>query len=160
MGLLCIKITTPITKYVTEPIDNWVEQQEEKCKQYPWWDPRGWFCWFITVLVLVTNWVTKSFIVYVTNIVCTFITWFIGSLFSALIGSWCSKCNDWIKKWLLDCPKIEGLKENRSIKNPNEFDFVFKCNCNCFKSKTIEIRAKNEEEAFELAKEKCDKICQ
>lgn len=158
MGRICTTITTAITSTVTEPVSSWVSQQKKECSKRKW--PLNWLCWFITVLVEVINWIIRNVIVYTTSIVCNFITWVIGKLFDALIGSWCYKCHLWITDWFFECPKIEGISIQPSNNNPDEFDFKYKCNCNCYKSKEITVTAKNEGEANEIAKVDCAKACQ
>lgn len=157
MGRICHTITTAVTSTVTQPVSSWVNQQKQQCSKKPW--PLNWLCWFVTVVVEVINWIVTYVVVYTTSIVCTFITWVIGNLLDLLIGSWCSKCHDWIKDWFIECPEIEGLTEEPSKTNPGVFDFTFRCNCSCYISKKISLTAKTEAEAFELAKIECDKAC-
>jgi hypothetical protein len=158
MPKICTSVTTPVTTFITEKVDTWVETQEERCNQYPWWDPRGWFCWFVTILVMVTSWVVKNIIVYTTEIICTFTAWTIGYPLSWIFAA-CFKCYDWILLWFIKCPKIEGPEGYPSKEFPDQLIFLFRCNCNCFQSKLVEITAISKEEAIELAKEKCAEAC-
>lgn len=48
MAKICSNVQEWIEQEVEQPIEEWVERTEEKCKEYPWWDPRGWVCWFVT----------------------------------------------------------------------------------------------------------------
>lgn len=162
MAQICSSVTTYVTQQVTNPVSSWVNQQQQQCKSKPW--PLNWFCWFVTILVEVINWVVSNILVPVISVVCVVITSVIGGVllpFGAAIDAVCQKCSayTWIKDWFIGCSKIEGLTESPSKTMPNMFDFTFKCNCNCAAFKIIEITAKTEEEAFELAKIECEKIC-
>lgn len=162
MAIICRRITTFVTQQVTNPVTSWVNQQQQRCKNYPW--PLNWLCWFVTVLVQIITWVVSNIVVPIISIVCTVITFLIGGVllpFGVAIDVFCQRCNayNWIKDQFIGCAKIEGVSETASTSNPGLFDFIFKCNCTCFENTIIEITAKTEEEAFALAKEKCKFVC-
>lgn len=164
MSLICTTVTTWITQQVLSPVDTWVNQQQQKCNQFPWWDPRGWFCWFVTVLVKLVVWVTQHILVPIletTCIVVTAIIYLILAPFGAAIDAVCSRCNavQWIKDWFLTLTKITFVKKEDSSTNPGYFDYSFICNCNPFKKPSITIQATNDEEAATLAKLECEKEC-
>jgi hypothetical protein len=70
MSRICYEVFEWIEEEIEQPIEEWVERTEEKCEEYPWWDPRGWVCWFITILVKVVTWVVVTVGKWVTRIVC------------------------------------------------------------------------------------------
>ena len=70
MAKLCYKVEEWVEEEIEQPIEEWVERTEEKCKEYPWWDPRGWVCWIVTTFVKVVNWVVVTVGKWVTRRVC------------------------------------------------------------------------------------------
>ncbi|RKF28325.1 hypothetical protein [Micromonospora globbae] len=73
MALVCTEVTEWIEEEVSKPVEEWEERQEKRCKDYPWYDPRGWVCWFVTVLVKVVRWVVVIVGKWVTRTVCTIV---------------------------------------------------------------------------------------
>ncbi len=53
MAMVCTNITEWIETNISKPVEEWEADQEKKCKKHHWYDPRSWFCWFITILVKV-----------------------------------------------------------------------------------------------------------
>jgi hypothetical protein len=100
MAMVCTEVTEWIRQEISKPIEDWEESTEKKCKKRKWYDPRGWFCWFVRVLVLVIRWIIVTVVTAVITIVCHLIAdllsiiWnvlkFLGNLFKALI-TW-DKC--------------------------------------------------------------------
>ena len=74
MPLVCTKIQEWVEEEVSKPVEEWEERQEERCKDYGWYDPRGWFCWFVTVLVKVVRWVVVTVGKWVIREVCNVIS--------------------------------------------------------------------------------------
>lgn len=88
MALECTLATEWIEEEVSKPIEEWEERQEERCKEYPWYDPRGWVCWFVTIFVKVVRWVVVTVGKWVTRTVCKFVTVFIQLLIDVVAGLW------------------------------------------------------------------------
>ena len=70
MALVCTEITEWVEEEISKPIEEWEERQEKKCKDYPWYDPRGWVCWFVTYFVKVIRWVIVKVGKWVVRAVC------------------------------------------------------------------------------------------
>jgi hypothetical protein len=75
---------------VLQPVDKWVEQQEERCRNEPC---NPWLlclnvlvCWLVTVTVKVVVWVATLVVRLVYRIVCTFVSLVIG-LLALLVGN-------------------------------------------------------------------------
>jgi hypothetical protein len=88
MELVCTEATEWVEEEVSQPVEEWEERQEERCKEYPWYDPRGWVCWFVTVLVKIVRWVTVTVGKWVVRTVCKFVTTAIQLAADVLVGSW------------------------------------------------------------------------
>ena len=163
MALICRTVTTYLTENVLEEIEKWVDQQQENCHQYPWWDPRGWFCWIetITVKVLVSS--TKEIVVPISRTVCSVIAGFVFfalSPFAAAIDSVAStwKLYSTLKKWLWTYRlRFEG-------KAPTGVDgvyvYTFICYCSEETSTPITVTASNDDEAALKAEEECATLCE
>lgn len=161
MALICRTVTTWITEKILDEVEKWVEEQQEQCKQYPWWDPRGWFCWVETIMVKVVVQSTKEVVVPFSRTVCFVMA---GLLFYSL--SWIAAAIDsvtpWhlyftLKKWLWT-PRItsEG-KEPTSV--DGVYLYSFTCHCSEEKEVSIAITASNDDEAALKAEEQCAKEC-
>lgn len=37
------------------------ETRARRCRQFEWWDPRGWFCWVVNIIRYLWEWVTETF---------------------------------------------------------------------------------------------------
>lgn len=74
---ICREIQTWITETITRPIENWVEREEERCREQPcnWWCLccNKWFCWLVVVLVKVVTWITETITRLITEVVCTIV---------------------------------------------------------------------------------------
>jgi hypothetical protein len=70
MGRFCEEYDEKVCKRVRKKLVSWEEQQEERCKEYPWYDPRGWVCWLVTVVIKVVRWVTTVVCQIVTVTIC------------------------------------------------------------------------------------------
>jgi hypothetical protein len=163
MALLCQQITAYVVQHVTEPVDRWVEQQEKHCKQYPWYDPRGWFCWFVTILVKVTDWVVKTILLPIQQTYCTVITGFFGVLMlphAAAIDAICQNCHavDWVKNWLISNSMVTFINK-APTSDPDVFDYTFDCKCPNNQTHQITVQAHNDDEAAAEAKVDCAASC-
>ena len=88
MAKRCTQINEWIEEEVSKPIEEWVEKREKKCKEYPWYDPRGWVCWFVTTLVKVVRWVTVKVWKWVVRTVCKLISASINYVSDLFTGLW------------------------------------------------------------------------
>lgn len=67
---VCTETKEWVEEQIEQPIDRWVEKTEKKCKEYDWWDPRGWVCWLVTTLVKVVEVVVVTVGKRVAHVVC------------------------------------------------------------------------------------------
>ncbi|WP_069166070.1 hypothetical protein [Nocardia altamirensis] len=88
MALVCTEITEWIEEEVSKPVEEWEERQEKKCKDYPWYDPRGWVCWFVTYFVKVIRWVIVKVGKWVTRTVCKLVAVVWGIIKDVAGGLW------------------------------------------------------------------------
>lgn len=88
MALVCTKITEWIEEEVSKPIEKWEERQAKKCKKRKWYDPRGWFCWLVTIVVKVVRWVVVTIGKWVTRTVCKFVSTVVEIVRDVLSGLW------------------------------------------------------------------------
>jgi hypothetical protein len=86
MAVVCTQIKEWVEEKVSKPIEEWEERQEKKCKDYPWYDPRGWVCWFVTVLVKVVRWVVVTVGKWVIRTVCTIVGAVLTAIRDVLVG--------------------------------------------------------------------------
>ena len=74
MALICREIVEYIEETVWEPVEEWVEKRERKCKKKKCnkWCLccNKWFCWIETFFEKVITWVAKQVINAVTRVVC------------------------------------------------------------------------------------------
>jgi hypothetical protein len=70
MATICKNIQEQIKENVWKPIDEWIGRTEEKCEEYDWWNPIGWFCWLITIFVLIVKWILEVVVTVIVRIVC------------------------------------------------------------------------------------------
>ncbi|WBB67157.1 hypothetical protein [Micromonospora sp. WMMD812] len=88
MALVCTEITEWIEEEVSKPVEEWEERQEKKCKDYPWYDPRGWVCWFVTYFVKVIRWVVVIVGKWVTRTVCKLVGVVVEAIVDIVAGLW------------------------------------------------------------------------
>jgi hypothetical protein len=90
MAESCKQQQERIEETVVEPVEQWVEQQEQRCRDEPcnWWTLclNKLFCWLVTVLVKVAVWVTKVVVRWVYRTVCTVVSLAVG-LLALLVGN-------------------------------------------------------------------------
>jgi hypothetical protein len=158
MPLICRTVITFVTQQVLEPVQQWVTQSQQQCHQYPWWDPRGWFCWIVTWVVQVIVWVVRYVVVPISTVVCYFVSFVFGGIllpFAAAIGP---NAYNWVKETFLNSTRITVGKK---VKNPaGLYDYHFTCNCPNLQTHPIVITIpEDDEKALALAKEECKKKC-
>ena len=88
MALVCTEIQEWVEENVSKPVEEWEERQQKKCKDYPWYDPRGWVCWFVTVLVKVVRWVIVKVGKWVARTVCKIVAVIVDMTWDVLTGLW------------------------------------------------------------------------
>lgn len=88
MAVQCVEVQEWIEEEITKPVEEWVEETEKKCKNYPWYDPRGWVCWLVTIFVKVVIWVVEKVGKWVVRTVCTLINAAITLITGVLSGLW------------------------------------------------------------------------
>ena len=88
MALVCTEIQEWVEEQVSKPIEEWEERQEKKCKKRKWYDPRGWFCWFVTYLVKVVRWVVVTVGKWVIRTVCKIVGIVVGFVKDLFGGLW------------------------------------------------------------------------
>jgi hypothetical protein len=90
MAESCKQQQERVEESVLQPIDQWVEQEEERCRNEPcnWWMLclNKLVCWLAIVLVKVTLWVTTVVVRWVYRIVCTAVSLVVGVL-ALVIGN-------------------------------------------------------------------------
>lgn len=74
MALICREVVERIEETVWEPVEEWVERREKKCKKRKCkkWCLccNKWFCWIETFLEKVVTWVAKQVVNFVVRVVC------------------------------------------------------------------------------------------
>lgn len=82
MAMSCREQAERVEETVLQPVDQWVEQQEQRCRDEPcnWWTLclNKLFCWMAVVLVKVTLWVVTITVRWVYRTVCTVVTAVVG----------------------------------------------------------------------------------
>jgi hypothetical protein len=84
MALICTEITEWIRENVSKPVEDWEQRRKKKCKERAWYDPRGWFCWFITYFVKITRWIVVTVLRAVVSVVCRLTAVIIGIIVDLL----------------------------------------------------------------------------
>jgi hypothetical protein len=203
MAVICTTISSWIGQYVLTPINtwvatqqnqqvqvqSWVNQQQQQCHQYPWWNPLGWFCWFITILVQVLIWVWRLVTVLVQAIVwvkrwilipiltvtCNTIVGFIWlvllswstAAISAVQALFNSSSSAWLWgiHWFVSPSGITFVQVSKSAIGINgatglmNYDYTFTCNCHPWQQISITVQATNDNEAANLAEQECKRQC-
>ena len=88
MAIECVETQEWIEEEISKPIEEWEERQEKKCKKRAWYDPRGWFCWFVTYFVKVIRWIVVKVGKWVVRTVCKIVGTIISTVWDILTGLW------------------------------------------------------------------------
>jgi hypothetical protein len=88
MAMVCTEINEWVEEEVSKPVEEWEERQEKKCKKRKWYDPRGWFCWLVTILVKVVRWVVVTVGKWVVRTVCKLVATVVDIVKDVLSGLW------------------------------------------------------------------------
>lgn len=161
MALICRVVTKWVKKQIEERVDKWVEEQRKECQQYPWYDPRGWFCWLVTVTVMVASWITKEILVPISEKVCHVMT---GAIFYGT--SWLIAAIDSVTQWNLYAFAEKWLVTRRISFIKREpapakgvYIYYFICHCSPGKEISISVTASTDDEAADKAHELCVEKC-
>ncbi len=85
MATICKTYQDRIEQEVWEPIDAWIKKTEQRCREYDWWNPIGWFCWLVTVFVKIVKWVVRIVVTIVFRTICEVIN-LLANVVSAVIN--------------------------------------------------------------------------
>jgi hypothetical protein len=85
MATICKDIQERIEEQVWEPVDDWVKRTEERCEEYDWWNPVGWFCWLVTIVVKIIRWILVPVVTFVFRTVCEVVN-FLLNLVAAIFN--------------------------------------------------------------------------
>lgn len=88
MAIECTETQEWIEEEVWGPVEEWVEKTQKKCKDYGWYDPRGWFCWFVTTVVKVVTWTLHIVGKWVVRTVCKVVGAVLTGIRDLLQGLW------------------------------------------------------------------------
>lgn len=166
MALVCRIVIDWIEKEVTEPVDKWVDELQENCHQYPWYDPRGLFCWFIVVSVKVIAYITKNVTIQISQTVCFLMAALLHFSLSPIALAideitQTTKIYIKIKTWLRTCSNVT-LKEKQQTGKKGIFNYVYSCEC-CNRSddttSEISFLGDDDNAAFKYARKECAKKC-
>jgi hypothetical protein len=70
MGRVCRETQELVEEQIQRPIEMEVTRLETTCRSLPWWNPLGWFCWLVAVVVRVIVFVVFTVVKWVARIVC------------------------------------------------------------------------------------------
>lgn len=88
MAIECVETQEWIEEEISKPVEEWVEQTEEKCKKRPWWHPLRWLCWLVTTVVKVIRWIVVKVGKWVVRTVCKLVSAVLGFIRDFLVGLW------------------------------------------------------------------------
>ena len=102
-ALICETLTTWVEEEILEPVDTWVTEVHQECKELPWWNPLRWFCWLVFAIVKVIVWVIKTIEVAVFETICTLvlfpISWVINIIVIVIDSIFQTNISAWIVRW-------------------------------------------------------------
>jgi hypothetical protein len=91
MAESCKEQAERVEETVLQPVDQWVEQQEQRCREEPcnWWTlcANKLICWFVTVLAKVDLWVITIVVRWVYRPVCIVVSLVVGLVVAVVTGS-------------------------------------------------------------------------
>ena len=85
MATICKTYQSRIEEEFWNPIDDWIKKTEEKCEEYDWWNPIGWFCWLVTIFIKVVKWVVRIVVTIVFRTICETLN-FLANTFAAVLN--------------------------------------------------------------------------
>jgi hypothetical protein len=92
---VCKEVKEKIEEEVERPVEEWLNQQEKRCSEQPWWNPLRWICAIVTIVVKVVTWVVTTVVKWVVTIVCQVVTIVVATVIGFFIA---------IVKWLVTFP--------------------------------------------------------
>jgi hypothetical protein len=73
----CAEVRRWVEQEIRKPIETWRQQQEQRCREQEcnWWCLccNRWFCWLVTVLVRIIEWVIQVVGEWLVEVICTLI---------------------------------------------------------------------------------------
>lgn len=84
MATICKTYQSRIEEEFWEPFDDWIRTTEEKCEEYDWWNPIGWFCWLVTIFVKIVKWAVRIVVTIVFRTICEVVNLFVNVVAAAL----------------------------------------------------------------------------
>jgi hypothetical protein len=70
MATICKTYQSRIEETFWTPFDDWIKTTEQKCEEYDWWNPIGWFCWLVTIFVKVVKWAARIIVTIIFRTIC------------------------------------------------------------------------------------------
>ena len=168
MALVCKIVTDWVEKEVVEPVEHFIDQLQEECQQYPWYDPRGWVCWFIVVSVKVVDYIVTTITIPVSKAVCYVMA--VCSYYPlvplAFVIDEVTQTTEvyvTLKTWMLTCSEaVLTDKLTTAKKGVYNYDYTCKC-CNGFKDTGVEYKisflAEDDADAYKYARKQCAQKC-
>jgi hypothetical protein len=80
MAEICDTYYEWVEETIVTPIQRTGERMEEHCKEYPWYDPRGWFCWLVRIIFTFIEYVVEVIGKWVPYVVCVVVSPVINAL--------------------------------------------------------------------------------
>lgn len=159
MSRICFTVTEWVVTKVLEPVDQWVAQQQQHCKQLPWWNPLKWFCWFVTVMVRVVVWVLREILVPIVRVICIIFMMGVGFIPLVIGAAFSPSLYAWVLDWLWPKPLVTGIsKKPASV--PGEVVYEFRCHCKDGRTTVLSITIpENDALAQTMAADQCRSYC-
>ena len=85
MATICKEVQDWVEEKVWKPVDDWVKRTEKKCKESFGWNPMGWFCWLVTIIVKIVRWLLAPVLTLVFRVVCEVVN-FVVNLVAAVFN--------------------------------------------------------------------------
>lgn len=163
MALICKVVTDWVEKEVIEPVDKWIDEWQEECKQYPWYDPRGWFCWFVVVSVKTIYYITTTITVPVSKTVCYLmatLSYYPLVPFALAIDeiTQTTKVYVTIKTWLRTCSDAV-LTDKVPATKKGTYVYFYTCECCDGTTSKLSFLAEEDAEAYKYARKQCAQEC-
>lgn len=159
MALICRTTRTWITRQVLDPVRRWVNRRRRTCRERRRWWQRL-FCWFVTILVQIVEWVVRNIVVPILNTICVFVTWAIGAMmlpFAVAIDVAAGTTTaQWVRDWFITPTRITFVSIEDDPNDPTSRLYTFTCNCN---GSTLVVSAQNDTQAEAMATRGCRDRC-
>lgn len=85
MATICKDVQDWVETNVWKPVDEWVKRTEKRCEEYDWWNPIGWFCWLVTIVVKFVRWILAPVWTAIFRVVCEVVN-FVLNLAAAVVN--------------------------------------------------------------------------